>query len=64
MNNEAPTALILGGTGRSGSLLADLLAQRGITPVPRHAAERTSASTGTTRPPMRPPWPVSTASIW
>ncbi|WP_269856051.1 NmrA family NAD(P)-binding protein [Streptomyces sp. RPT161] len=29
MNNEASTALILGGTGRTGSLLADLLAQRG-----------------------------------
>jgi hypothetical protein len=26
MNNEAPTALILGGTGRTGSLLADGLA--------------------------------------
>ncbi len=38
MNNEAPTALILGGTGRSGSLLADGLAQRGITP--RTAARR------------------------
>ncbi|MFD7019194.1 NmrA family NAD(P)-binding protein [Streptomyces sp. NPDC059928] len=32
MNNEAPIALILGGTGRSGSLLADQLAQQGITP--------------------------------
>ncbi|OIJ85800.1 NmrA family protein [Streptomyces sp. MUSC 14] len=30
MNNKAPTALILGGTGRTGSLLADLLARRGI----------------------------------
>lgn len=39
MNNEAPTALILGGTGRSGSLLADALAQRGITP-------RTAARSG------------------
>ncbi|MCF3131186.1 NmrA family NAD(P)-binding protein [Streptomyces olivochromogenes] len=29
MNNEASTALILGGTGRTGSLLADALAQRG-----------------------------------
>ncbi|MDF3294126.1 NmrA family NAD(P)-binding protein [Streptomyces silvisoli] len=29
MNDEASTALILGGTGRTGSLLADLLAQRG-----------------------------------
>ncbi|AJE44453.1 NmrA family NAD(P)-binding protein [Streptomyces nodosus] len=36
MNNEALTALILGGTGRTGSLLADALAQRGI--VPRTAA--------------------------
>ncbi|MFI9274091.1 NmrA family NAD(P)-binding protein [Kitasatospora sp. NPDC052896] len=32
MNNEAPIALILGGTGRTGSLLADRLAQRGIAP--------------------------------
>lgn len=39
MNNEAPTALILGGTGRTGSLLADQLAQRGITP-------RTAARSG------------------
>ncbi|MFD7489202.1 NmrA family NAD(P)-binding protein [Streptomyces mirabilis] len=39
MNNEAPTALILGGTGRTGSLLADGLAQRGITP-------RTAARSG------------------
>ncbi|MFJ3307267.1 NmrA family NAD(P)-binding protein [Streptomyces sp. NPDC086549] len=30
MSNEAPTALILGGTGRSGSLLAGKLAQGGI----------------------------------
>lgn len=29
MNNEASTALILGGTGRTGSLLADALARRG-----------------------------------
>ncbi|MGY5060663.1 NmrA family NAD(P)-binding protein [Streptomyces sp. 900105755] len=36
MNNEVPIALILGGTGRSGSLLADALAQRGI--IPRTAA--------------------------
>ncbi|MER5514045.1 NmrA family NAD(P)-binding protein [Streptomyces sp. NPDC002763] len=36
MNNEAPIALILGGTGRTGSLLADALAQRGI--IPRTAA--------------------------
>lgn len=39
MKNEAPTALILGGTGRSGSLLADALAQRGINP-------RTAARSG------------------
>jgi uncharacterized protein YbjT (DUF2867 family) len=32
MSNDAPTALILGGTGRSGSLLAGKLARRGITP--------------------------------
>ncbi|MEW2394549.1 NmrA family protein [Streptomyces sp. NPDC046862] len=32
MNNEALTALILGGTGRTGSLLAAGLAPRGITP--------------------------------
>lgn len=38
MNNEAPIALVLGGTGRSGSLLADQLARRGITP--RTAARR------------------------
>ena len=38
MNNEAPRALILGGTGRTGSLLAAGLAQRGITP--RTAARR------------------------
>ncbi|MFE7975629.1 NmrA family NAD(P)-binding protein [Streptomyces shenzhenensis] len=31
MSNEAPTALVLGGTGRSGSLLAGELARRGIT---------------------------------
>jgi uncharacterized protein YbjT (DUF2867 family) len=30
MSNEAPTALILGGTGRTGSRLAGSLAQRGI----------------------------------
>ncbi|MEU2871969.1 NmrA family NAD(P)-binding protein [Streptomyces olivoreticuli] len=41
MNNEAPIALILGGTGRSGSLLADQLAQQGITPrtAARHGAD-------------------------
>jgi uncharacterized protein YbjT (DUF2867 family) len=38
MNNDAPTALILGGTGRSGSLLAGKLARRGITT--RTAARR------------------------
>ncbi|MFJ3825541.1 NmrA family NAD(P)-binding protein [Streptomyces nodosus] len=32
MNKEAPTALVLGGTGRTGSLLAGALARRGITP--------------------------------
>ncbi|MFJ5590751.1 NmrA family NAD(P)-binding protein [Streptomyces noursei] len=31
MNNEASTTLILGGTGRTGSLLADALARRGST---------------------------------
>ncbi|MFJ8602516.1 NmrA family NAD(P)-binding protein [Streptomyces shenzhenensis] len=31
MSNEAPIALVLGGTGRSGSLLAGELARRGIT---------------------------------
>lgn len=36
MNNEASTALILGGTGRSGSLLAEALAPRGV--VTRSAA--------------------------
>ncbi|MEU6772182.1 NmrA family NAD(P)-binding protein [Streptomyces sp. NPDC046759] len=37
MNSETPpTALILGGTGRTGSLLADGLGQRGV--VPRAAA--------------------------
>ncbi|MGY5051982.1 NmrA family NAD(P)-binding protein [Streptomyces sp. 900105755] len=36
MNNEVPIALILGGTGRSGPLLADALAQRGV--IPRTAA--------------------------
>ncbi|MFD7169774.1 NmrA family NAD(P)-binding protein [Streptomyces violascens] len=41
MNHEAPIALILGGTGRSGSLLADQLAQQGITPrtAARHGAD-------------------------
>ncbi|GAA0345582.1 NmrA family NAD(P)-binding protein [Streptomyces blastmyceticus] len=41
MNNEAPIALILGGTGRSGSLLAGRLAQRGITPrtAARHGSD-------------------------
>lgn len=39
MNNEAPIALILGGTGRSGSLLANGLAQRGVAP-------RTAARSG------------------
>jgi uncharacterized protein YbjT (DUF2867 family) len=38
MNSEAPTALILGGTGRTGSLLAGKLARRGI--VTRTAARR------------------------
>src|ERR1700722_17718294 len=32
MSSEAPTALILGGTGRTGSLLAGKLARRGIGP--------------------------------
>jgi uncharacterized protein YbjT (DUF2867 family) len=31
MNNETRTALILGGTGRTGSLLADKLARHGVT---------------------------------
>lgn len=39
MSKETPTALILGGTGRSGSLLADGLTRRGITP-------RTAARSG------------------
>jgi uncharacterized protein YbjT (DUF2867 family) len=39
VNSEAPTALILGGTGRTGSLLAGGLARRGITP-------RTAARSG------------------
>ncbi|MGW3174710.1 NmrA family NAD(P)-binding protein [Streptomyces sp. NPDC001153] len=40
MNNETrPTALVLGGTGRTGSLLAEGLAQRGVAP-------RTAARTG------------------
>ncbi|WP_042442772.1 NmrA family NAD(P)-binding protein [Streptacidiphilus jiangxiensis] len=39
MSIETPTALILGGTGRSGSLLADRLAQRGFSP-------RTAARSG------------------
>ncbi|MYX57427.1 NmrA family NAD(P)-binding protein [Streptomyces sp. SID8382] len=38
MNNEAPTTLILGGTGRTGLLLADALAQRGT--IARTAARR------------------------
>ncbi|MGW4994311.1 NmrA family NAD(P)-binding protein [Streptomyces mirabilis] len=39
MNNEASTTLILGGTGRTGSLLADVLARRG-------SATRTAARSG------------------
>ncbi|MFF4505696.1 NmrA family NAD(P)-binding protein [Streptomyces sp. NPDC001401] len=39
MNNEASTTLILGGTGRTGSLLADALARRG-------SATRTAARSG------------------
>ncbi|WP_042430970.1 NmrA family NAD(P)-binding protein [Streptacidiphilus anmyonensis] len=40
MNNESPPlALVLGGTGRTGSLLADRLARRGVTP-------RTAARSG------------------
>ena len=39
MNNEAPNALILGGTGRTGSLLAGALASRGMAP-------RTAARSG------------------
>ncbi len=38
MNKEAPTALILGGTGRTGSLLASALARQGV--APRTAARR------------------------
>jgi uncharacterized protein YbjT (DUF2867 family) len=38
MSNEAPIALILGGTGRTGSLLAGKLARRGI--ATRAAARR------------------------
>ena len=38
MNNNAPAVLILGGTGRTGSLLAGKLARRGITA--RTAARR------------------------
>ena len=38
MSNEAPTALILGGTGRTGSLLAGKLVRRGIST--RTAARR------------------------
>ena len=38
MSNEAPTALILGGTGRTGSLLAGKLARRGV--ATRTAARR------------------------
>ena len=38
MKNESPTALILGGTGRTGSLLAERLARRGVTA--RTAARR------------------------
>jgi uncharacterized protein YbjT (DUF2867 family) len=38
MTNEPPTALILGGTGRTGSLLANKLTQHGVTP--RTAARR------------------------
>jgi uncharacterized protein YbjT (DUF2867 family) len=41
MTNDAPTALVLGGTGRSGSLLAGRLARRGITArtAARHGAD-------------------------
>ena len=41
MNNAAPTALILGGTGRTGSLLAGKLARRGIAArtASRHGAD-------------------------
>jgi uncharacterized protein YbjT (DUF2867 family) len=41
MSNDAPTALILGGTGRSGSLLAGKLARRGIATrtAARHGAD-------------------------
>jgi uncharacterized protein YbjT (DUF2867 family) len=38
MNNQAPTALILGGTGRTGSRMAGNLARRGIST--RTAARR------------------------
>ena len=38
MTNETPTTLILGGTGRTGSLLADKLARHGVTA--RTAARR------------------------
>ena len=41
MNNAAPTALILGGIGRAGSLLAGKLARRGIAArtASRHGAD-------------------------
>ena len=53
MSNDTPTVLILGGTGRTGSLLASKLAQQGSRPAPRPAAEPTSGSTGTIRPATR-----------
>jgi uncharacterized protein YbjT (DUF2867 family) len=41
MSNEAPTALVLGGTGRTGSLLAAILTQAGIATrtASRHGAD-------------------------
>jgi uncharacterized protein YbjT (DUF2867 family) len=41
MSNEAPTALILGGTGRTGSPLARKLARQGIAArtAARHGAD-------------------------
>src|SRR5580692_10899148 len=38
MTNETPATLILGGTGRTGSLLADMLTRRGV--ATRTAARR------------------------
>ena len=64
MTNSHSAALVLGGSGRTGSLVARLLADRGmpIRITSRHGSTPNS-STGTTGPPTPTPWRKLTGSI-